>query len=106
MKPYKTILIASLIIAGLTACGSNDKNVEKLKPDEELTLADSTARADAQTVMETPETSAEREKALMDISAKESRMRAQGYDRAANKYHETVTRILADSLGIIPKTGN
>lgn len=95
-----------MIIAGLTACGSNDKNVEKLKPDEELTLADSTARADAQTVMETPETSAEREKALMDISAKESRMRAQGYDRAANKYHETVTRILADSLSIITKTGN
>ena len=106
MKSYKTILIAALLIAGLSACGSNDKKVEKLKPDEELTLADSTALADAQAVMESPETSAEREKALMDISAKESRMRAQGYDRAADKYHETVTRILADSLGIIAKTGN
>lgn len=92
-----------ILAAGISACSGNGNNPKRLAPDEEEMVADSAARADARTVIETPETSAEREKALIDISAKESRMRAQGYDRAADKYNKTVTRILADSLGIISR---
>lgn len=98
------IILAAAITLGystLSSCSSSTEKNDNPSEQESAILSDSTARADAQAVIDAPENSAERERAIIDIRAKESRLRASGYEKAADKYHQTVTDILVDSTGIL-----
>ncbi len=74
-------LLYAIIIAGATSC-SNGSDAT----DAELKLTREAARRHAAEVLSHPENSMEREKAILAIRARETRLRDAGFEACADAY--------------------
>ena len=89
IKYLLTYLIAVLTF---TACSESVKNSEIIR---------SAAIRDAAKVAEAPESSMQREHAVLAIRVREQILRDNGYEQEADLYYSTARSILVDSLHII-----
>lgn len=88
MRITRLLLISSL--ATLASCSENsgDATVAELKAAREA------GRKQAQIVVNLPENSMEREKAIFQIRARETRLRDAGFESCADAYIEAAAEVL------------
>ena len=83
-------LCIALLIIG--RCATDHTTVDKLIRDDSRIVA--AAERDARAVVDAPQGSMRREDAVLAIRARESRMRASGYDREADRYVAAAARFM------------
>lgn len=88
MRIIRPIFISLLTI--LASCSGNSGDAT----DAELKAAREAGRKQAQIVADLPENSMEREKALFQIRARETRLRDAGFESCADAYIEAAAEVL------------
>lgn len=88
-----SLIISSLALFILSACSDGTNN--------DLNKAEQAARRDVARVVDAPEGSMQREKAVIAIRVRENALRQAGYNEAADRYISTAQTLLIDSLRII-----
>lgn len=88
-----SLIISSLALFILSACSDGAKN--------DLNKAEQAARRDVAKIVDAPEGSMQREKAVIAIRVRENALRQAGYNEAADRYISTAQTLLTDSLRII-----
>lgn len=97
MKKTASIILSGHILLALTACSTGDRSPEKYSPYRQEAIG--RGRTDAGIAI-SARNQMEREKAILEIRAKEQRLRQAGDDAAADFYISAAEELL-DSAGII-----
>ncbi len=84
-----------IVLAATVSCGGEKPESSGTTAEKDLdTVLVARGEADAAQVMQLPERSQEREAAILEIRARESRLRRAGMDRSADSYHAGAARLL------------
>lgn len=91
---YISFLFLTLALA-VTACSDTQSAAAEAEPEKELdTVLVARGEADARKVLELPENSQDREAAILEMRARETRLRQAGMNLSADSYHAGAARLL------------
>lgn len=98
MMPHKLVYISVLALSLMSCSNSGDATAAEIKKTEDA------ATRDARIVLDAPEASMARQKAILAIRARETRLRDCGFEYCADVYISTAAEILGFPLDTLSTT--